>query len=77
MNFLNPIMYQLYNIFLTITPILWFGLFDRYKDHLFFYRHHRLYKSYHSGGPNEFTFKKYLVFNGKALLSSFVIFFFT
>lgn len=75
MNFLNPIIYQLYNVILAFWPILWFGMFDTNDDPRSFYQNKELYKSYHSGRRNAISFVKYLTYNGGAALASFVNFY--
>lgn len=75
LNFLNPIMYQLFNIILAFWPIIWFGLFDKSTRPRKFYENKEIYRSYHFGHENGINFRKYLTFNGKAILVSFINFY--
>ena len=68
-------MYQLYNILLAFWPILWFGLFDKSPSATRFYENKEIYKSFHYGHENGLNFKKYLIFNSKAVLVSFINFY--
>lgn len=76
-NFLNPIMYQLFNVILTFWPILWYGLFDTNPRLSRFYSNPQIYSSFHQSNKNAMTFKKYLLFNLAAILVSFVNFYLT
>lgn len=75
LNFLNPILYQLYNILHAFLPILWYGLFDKSENASYFYQRKSLYSSFKEGRPNSLNFLGYLKFNGVASLIAFVCFY--
>lgn len=68
-------MYQLFNILLAFWPAIWFGLYDKCASPRRLYENKDLYRSYHYGHENGINFKKYIIFNGKAILVSFINFY--